>query len=391
MPCSNAVKLLPATTWPSVGLLCICSCTLPYFVGEDGQTDASDSSNSSDPGTATTGADSAPTTSDGAGTAPVQTGADATEGSGEGSSTGVRFDLGGDDEVDFCVDPDAACDADSDSLGHALGLDCGGGITTLTGLGVAGPPSSRKVVGQLGEEGTYAPRFGSRAVLLSTGVAAEVLLTQEVLFMTTECSQIGLPCPSTDFPEPFDLAELPAPMVATPIVCPEGQPPPGAGDCSQTIDVQWKGEPRVAHDYTELRLTAEVPGGALAVELTAAFFTSERPSRTPIGAFNDFFVVWLESEPYTGNIAIHPVQLAPMAVNAIDFDYTGLDPELEGFGFAEHAGTDWLTFTASVQAGETITLVMALFDASDGQVDSAVLLDDLRWTCVDPNGGARHP
>jgi hypothetical protein len=338
-----------------------------------------------------------PTTSDGAGTAPAQTGPDpgtTADEAGSGSSTGVRFDLGSDDADEFCVDPDAACDADSETLDHALGLDCdGGGIKTVAGLGlgVAGPTSSRKVVGQLGDDGTYAPQFGSRAVLLSTGVAAEALLTQDELIMTTECSQIGLPCPSTDFPQPFDLAELPTPMLATPIDCPEGQPPPGAGDCSQTIDAQWQGEPRLAHDYTELRLTTKVPGGALGVELKAAFFTSERPSRSDTGAFNDFFIVWLESEPWTGNIAIHPVQMAPMAVNAIEFDHGGFDPELEGFGFAEHAGTDWLTFHAPVQAGETITLVMALFDGNDGQVDSAVLLDDLRWTCADPNRGApRH-
>ena len=35
MPCSTAVKLPPTTTWPTVGLLCLCSCTSPVFVGTD--------------------------------------------------------------------------------------------------------------------------------------------------------------------------------------------------------------------------------------------------------------------------------------------------------------------------------------------------------------------
>ncbi len=396
MPCSTAVKLPPATTWPSVGLLCLCSCTLPYFVGVDTDTDASDTSNSS----GSTGATSLPTTGDAGGesTPAPTTGGDTTDAVGESaetsaaSTTGVVYDLGTDDLDDFCVDPDAACDADSDDLAHALGLDCGGGIKTLTGLGVDGPPTSRQVVGQLGAEGTYAPRLGSRAVLLSTGVAAHVLLTQDELFMTTECSQIGLPCPSTDYPKGYDLIALPAPMVTAPIDCPKGQPPPADGDCSQTIDAQWQGgDPRLAHDYTELRLTAEVPPGALGVEIQAAMFTSERPSRISMGAVNDLFVVWLESELWTGNVAIHPQQAVPMAVNAVEFDYNNLDPELAGFGFAEHAGTDWLTFAAPVQAGDTVTLVIALFDVADGKVDSAVLLDDLRWTCADPNRGAAHP
>ena len=401
MPCSTAVKLPPATTWPSVGLLCLCSCTLPYFVGEVSETDASDTSNSSG---STTGESSPPTTGDAGGDsaqAPTSTGGTTggitggTSGvgeSGEASTTGVIYDLGTDDLDTFCVDPDAACDADSDDPAHALGLDCGGGIKTLTGLDSDGPPTSRQVVGQLGAEGTYAPRLGSRAVLLSTGVAAHVLLTQNELMMTTDCSQIGLPCPSTEFPDGYDLLELPAPMVVTPIDCPKGQPPPADGDCSQTIDEQWQGDdPRKAHDYTELRLSAEVPAGALGVELQAAFFTAERPSRISMGAVNDLFVVWLESELYTGNVAIHPTQAVPMAVNEVAFDYTNQDPELAGFGFADHAGTDWLTLAAPVQAGDTITLVMALFDVADGKVDSAVLLDDLRWTCAAPNRGAAHP
>jgi len=377
-------------------LLCLFSCTLPYFVGED--TEAGTSISSSESGSAGSGETSPPTTSDSepgtltqTGTATSTTGEDTADASSSTGSTGVKFDLGTEDEREFCVDPDVACDADSDTLAHALGLDCdGAGITTMTGLAVAGPPTSRQVVGQLGEEGTYAPQLGSRAVLLSTGVAAHVQLTQDVLFMTTECSQIGLPCPSTDYPETYDLGELPAPMLTTPVDCPQGQPAPD-GDCSQTIEDQWKGEPRLAHDYTELRLTAEVPDGTLGLELSAAFFTAERPNRIPVGAFNDFFVVWLESEPWTGNIAIHPLQAVAMSVNDVIFDYDSDDPQIADFGFAEHAATDWLTFAAPVQAGDTITLVMALFDVSDGQVDSAVLLDDLRWTCADPSRGAMHP
>ncbi len=321
------------------------------------------------------------------------------DGTSTGDDTGLTsattqgvFDLGVPDDDDFCGVPKLDCDADSDSPAHALGLDCdSGGIKTLSGLTFSGPPTSRKVVGQLGSDGTYAPPLGSRAVLLSTGVADQVELDQATLFDTTQCSQIGLPCPSTDFPAPFDLDDLPAPLVATPITCLEGQPPPGAGDCSQTIDDQWQGNPRIAHDYTELRMSAEVPSGTLTLELSAVLFTAERPSRSATGAFNDLFMVWLESELWTGNIAIHPLQQVAMTANELTFDFTGFDPALAGFGFEEHAGTDWVTLTAPVQAGDTITVVMALFDANDGEVDSAVLLDGLQWTCAAPSRGPTYP
>lgn len=397
MPCSTAVKLPPATTWPSVGLLCLCSCTVPYFVGMDLVTDSSSQDNQDTPAvteSSSTGVVVTGGPSEEAGAAASTADApDLPEDSDTtaGSVTTIVYDLGGEDLEDACGDPQDDCDADSDAVDHALGLNCAGGMASLAALAVAGPPESLKVVGQLGATDTFAPQLGSRAVLLSTGVADHVELSQPELYMMPECSQIGLPCPSTDFDAAYDLTELPGPMLTDPITCPAGQPPPGPGDCSQTIDAQWNEMPRVAHDYSELRLSAEVPAGSLGVQLRAAFFSAERPSRLPVGVVNDFFIVWLESEQWTGNIAIHPVQLRPMSVAELEYDHKGFDPALAGFAFEEHVATDWVTLSAPVEAGETITLVMALFDARDGGVDTAVLLDDLRWTCAAPNLGARHP
>ena len=46
-----------------------------------------------------------------------------------------------------------------------------------------------------------------------------------------------------------------------------------------------------------------------------------------------------------------------------------------------HAGTKWLTTTAPVTPGETIEVVLAVFDLSDGVLDTVVLVDNFLWTC----------
>jgi hypothetical protein len=42
-------------------------------------------------------------------------------------------------------------------------------------------------------------------------------------------------------------------------------------------------------------------------------------------------------------------------------------------------GTGWLTTTGNVVPGEVMTLRIALWDTSDANVDSMVVLDDFRW------------
>jgi hypothetical protein len=64
--------------------------------------------------------------------------------------------------------------------------------------------------------------------------------------------------------------------------------------------------------------------------------------------------------------------------------------KLGGTGFAQadapdpedHAATDWLTTTVSVAslAGQQITLLFAIWDSSDGYLDSTVLIDNVHWT-----------
>lgn len=391
MRCSATVKLPPATTWLTVGSLCLCSCTVPFYVDEPTST-GSTGAPAGDTDTPTTTAP--PTTTD---YPAASSSSEATEPglpettSSSTSSDGPMLDVGAPDDQVECAPPPGDCDADSDALDHALGVNCAGGISSLAVV-ASGPPDSVKVVeGPLGSDATFAPRLGSRAVLLTTGVASHVALDPDELVEIAKCSEIGLPCPNTDHDPTYDLAMLPPPLQPAPIICPQGQLPPGPGDCSATIDKQWLGEPQVAHDYSELRLTATAPLSAVGVSLQAAFFTAEWPTRSAVVSFanNDLFVVWFESEQWTGNIAVHPEQLQPFAAGTLAWDHAQ-DAALAGFAFAEHVAIDWTELTAAITPGETITLVLAIFDVGDGKVDSAVLLDDLRWTCAIPNGGPRH-
>lgn len=390
MRCSPTVKLPPATTWLTVGSLCLCSCTVPFYVDEPTSTGSTSAPAGDTDLTPTTTApaeatDDSAASSSGA-TDPGLPGTTSSSSSGDGP----MLDVGTPDDQEECTPPAPDCDADDDGVDHALGVNCTGGISSLEGVVASGTPDSLWVVaGPLGAGDTFAPRLGSRAVLLSTGVASHVALDPEELL--AKCSEIGLPCPSTDYDGAYDLAMLPLPLQPAPIICPKGQLPPGPGDCSATIDKQWLGDPQIAHDYSELRLTATAPLSAVGVSLQAAFFTAEWPNRSAVGAFanNDLFLVWLESEQWTGNIAVHPDQLQPFAAGALEWDHAQ-DAALTGFAFEEHVAIDWTKLSAAITPGETITLVLAIFDVGDRKVDSAVLLDDLRWTCAIPNGGPRH-
>jgi len=368
----TAVKHPPATARLLVGSLCLCACTVPVFVG------GTEAMTGDAEGTGTTDHDE-PTSS--YGDESESSAAPGSTTSGSESSAGSSGEASQDDmpamDGPKCEAPDETCEEGPDDLAHALGLGCGSFVATSP-LTVAGPPDSRGVTAGLGAGSTFTPRFGSHAVVLSTGVATHAAMTALEVEDTTDCSQVGLPCPSTDFPEEYDLPVLPAPLAVEAATCLEDQPP--AGDCSGTVDPQWLGDPRLAHDYTELRFSAVVPDSTVAVSLAVAFLTTERPTRFP-GGYNDFLIVWLDSEQWTGNIAIHPEQAAPVAADALEYAYLNQDPALADIAFAGHAATDWFRISAGVTPGDTVTLVVALFDESDGAADSAVLLDDLRWEC----------
>jgi len=184
------------------------------------------------------------------------------------------------------------------------------------------------------------------------------------------------------------------------------------------------------HDTIKLSLTLRVPTNANGFKFEFRFFTYEYPMYL-CTMFNDFFLALLKSShaeiPYDKNISFdaggNPVSvnnaffttceplecfdpfyyMGPYA-SAPDADFDGCvdatrcDPETNLCGteigacvdgaedlaaftdvISEAGGTSWLTTTAPVVPGETITLDFHIWDTGDSAYDSLVILDSFKW------------
>ncbi|MFO0550664.1 MAG: choice-of-anchor L domain-containing protein [Polyangiaceae bacterium] len=158
-----------------------------------------------------------------------------------------------------------------------------------------------------------------------------------------------------------------------------------------------------AYDSVAVRVNIKVPSNAQSFSYKFRFFSSEfwRWSCTP---YNDFYLALLTSGaagiPADHNISFDSAN-NPVSVNNGFFDFcqvrgcqtcplgsgaltgTGMDAITSdptyGNGLTG-GGTNWLTTTAPVVPGETITIEFNLFDVSDGNLDSNVILDDWEWS-----------
>lgn len=298
----------------------------------------------------------------------------------------------------LCVPPAMpSCDeSETTTWYEAMGMGCGSPKTWSFG-NIQDTGSLRIHEGRLGgETSPFSPREGSRMVVLSTGRAAEVAMTPEQLraLHPDECDDARF-CPSSDLGGER-RETLPPPLqprgVDPQTDCSEDPSLVGQGDCSNSLEEQWALGDGV-YDYAELRLRTVVPAYTHAVQFDFAFFSSEYPLYTEhsdFSPYNDMYIAWLESELWTGNVSFDN-GMNPITVHSVFLDYRSASedcpeceaPELEGFAMQHHAGTRWLTTNAPVTTGETIDLVFALFDLTDAEFDSVVLLDNFSWACSD--------
>lgn len=159
-----------------------------------------------------------------------------------------------------------------------------------------------------------------------------------------------------------------------------------------------------ANDSINLRLRIRVPTNALSFAYSFRFFSSEYWTWA-CTTFNDFFLALLDTTaagiPADGNISFDALN-NPVSVNNGFFDscvamgcyvcpsgqgaLIGTGMELGNTG----GGTSWLQTTAPIVPGEVITLELAIFDVSDGILDSLVLLDAFQWS-IDPSGVGTLP
>jgi hypothetical protein len=164
------------------------------------------------------------------------------------------------------------------------------------------------------------------------------------------------------------------------------------------------GEP---HDSAALEVKLKVPSNAKSLAFNLDFYTYEYPDWI-CSEFNDFFVALLNPPPASlpdGNISFdsqgnvisvnagflqvcHPTSAGgksfPCPLGSGQLKGTGFD--LDDFGLPSNnsAATGWLQTSAPVEPGSIITLRFAVWDSSDGYLDSTVLIDNLTW---DPKGG----
>jgi hypothetical protein len=152
------------------------------------------------------------------------------------------------------------------------------------------------------------------------------------------------------------------------------------------------------HDGTAVEITLRAPSNANGFSFDFDFYTYEWPGYV-CSQYNDFFVAILSPIPMgqtDGNISFdqlgNPVSVnnafvqvcgcangPPCSAGGKMFDCLQGAGELNGTGFEGHAATSWLTTSAPVTPGETITIRWGTYDSGDGVLDSTTVIDNWKW------------
>ncbi len=170
-------------------------------------------------------------------------------------------------------------------------------------------------------------------------------------------------------------------------------------------------------DSVNLRAEIKVPDFAHGFSFDFRFFSQEYMNFTCTD-FNDFFIVMLDTtwapeddqEPIPadknisfdsfGNyISVNSDQFftvcQPKTCSSSGAEYEcpdGTDALADtGYPPSRAGATTWLTTTAPVVPGETITLRFIIWDTSDALLDSLVLLDNFRWHAQPTDGPETQP
>lgn len=139
------------------------------------------------------------------------------------------------------------------------------------------------------------------------------------------------------------------------------------------------GTPR---DLLELRIVLTLPPGAGGFSFDHNFMAIDYPEYV-CSQFNDGFVALVESPTLgTVNVALDSVG-NPTTLNSALFR-AGVGTELgsgpiDGTGYETGGATMWNTASVPGFPGETVTLRLFIFDGSDNNFDSLVLLDNFQW------------
>lgn len=198
--------------------------------------------------------------------------------------------------------------------------------------------------------GTINPMDGERMLMLATGRARA--LDQPDNCGSASCTGYGPGAAPVGFPQEIS-------------------------GCSPNPDI---------NDDIGLQVTLTVPEGAKGFTFDHLFFTFDYPEFT-CSAFNDQFIVTVDSKPagsVNGNVVLDKNN-NPMGVNN-EFINPGRSSLLKGTGFdvwGDAATTGWLRTSVPAVAGEEITISFIIWDTGDSGSDSAVIIDNFKWTSDD--------
>ena len=294
------------------------------------------------------------------------------------------------------------CDGNSNEWYHALGLNCPYDANQAIPISnpVFNSPAANawRVARQFGThmvngQPLWGPTEGEQFLIISTGNIAAPN-ANGVITMSNGSHQMGVNNANPD------NQQLPAPInVSNGSNNGQGGTPfincNGVGDCSDSLQAQWSSGGSAANDLLWFRFEVDVPGDTHGFEFDFAYFSAEFPEYVNT-LFNDIFLVWSDSETYTGNLCF--VDDQPCTVTALwPVQHQGNAAALAGTGFPHcpggitflcdltsswtGGGTGWYTAKASAQPHETLQLTWAVFDMGDSLWDTAVILDNWRWDC----------
>ncbi len=173
-----------------------------------------------------------------------------------------------------------------------------------------------------------------------------------------------------------------------------------------------------ANDSTLLAVQLKVPTNANSFSFNFRFFSQEYWKWTcDSGGYNDFFIAMLYTG-WTPGVGEQPIPAdknisfdtngSYISVNSTNF-FTVCEPKsgytcpdgtaaLAGTGYGEKyyivapdnydmgGGTKWLTTSAPVVPGETITLKFVIWDTNDRARDSLVIIDNFKWSAAASGG-----
>lgn len=264
-----------------------------------------------------------------------------------------------DNDCDGAVDEgqgscDTALAAAGGAMDSAKAIELCNWVNTAS-LTADADPMSHQLATAFGN--TYTPHGGDEFLVLSTGIAV-------------------------DSSNPAHVSPNGGTTFTNTAPHPDPQPDPADG-CGQA-------DPATVNDYVELTVDLTVPTNAMSLSFDFLFMSGEFPEWV-CTAYDDTFMVIMESSSFTGNISFDD-QGRPVTINVGFFDVcqvgmgaacTG-DAELVGTGNegTVGGGTGWLTTTAPVTGGETIRLRYLIFDEGDHRYDSTAIVDNFRWEAI---------